>query len=54
MNRMVSETLNNGSVTRYTYNAIGLVDTVIDPMGNETKYIYDKVGQLTKIIELYG
>jgi len=42
------------SVTQYTYDADGRIDTMIDPAGSVTKYIYDAFGQATDIIVAYG
>ncbi|MEM0466090.1 MAG: RHS repeat-associated core domain-containing protein [Candidatus Thermoplasmatota archaeon] len=37
------------TVTEMIYNGLGLVEWVIDPLGNPTRYVYDALGDLREI-----
>ncbi|WP_256082094.1 DUF4214 domain-containing protein [Massilia sp. YIM B04103] len=53
-NRILSKTIDaNGPLklsTKYSYDALGQVQTVTDPRGIETRNVYDKKGQLKSVI----
>lgn len=40
--------------TSYTYTAAGELETVTDPLGNQTKFAYDKTGRLVRQVDAGG
>jgi RHS repeat-associated protein len=48
--RLASVTDAAGGTTSYTYNALGLVSAMTDPLGRQTQYRYDDAGRLIETI----
>ncbi len=47
---LTEETDPMGNITRYTYSALGLIESVTDGMGRTVRYVYLPGGRLEKII----
>lgn len=43
-----------GRTTRFTYNAAGFTDTIVDALGRRTRFAYDAAGRTTQIVRTDG